>query len=263
MRRQSAFTPVELPVVSRCKGNAFTLVELLVVVAILAVLLGLLVPAMAHARSEGRRIVCMSNLQQLALATHMYLDDSKGAFWRYYRNVPGGRHWWFGYEDGGPGSGTDRPLDKEQGLLADYIQSTDDGLQCPTFPYHNALFYPKFAERSASYGYNLNLGPVPTSLPTAQRSAYLGSAATVVVFADAVHFDFGPTFNEGHYLDYTPNAATPSGYAHFRHNDQAQMIMLDGHSRQQRLDGPSFRQVARAESGNLTAEDGSSDIYGK
>lgn len=56
------------------------MIELLVVIAIIAVLAGMLLPALARAKAAGKRIQCVNNMRNLGLALRMYVDENEGYF---------------------------------------------------------------------------------------------------------------------------------------------------------------------------------------
>ena len=95
-------------ITGRRKG--FTLIELLVVIAIIGILAAMVFPVFARARESARKVVCLSNVKNIALAIQMYLADNNDTFppgernrdtLDYWATAPGGGGWMPGDWDGG------------------------------------------------------------------------------------------------------------------------------------------------------------------
>ena len=122
---------------SRHRRRGFTLVELLVTIAVIAVLIGILVPAVGGARDVARSAACRSNLHQLSVAWIAYMMDNKGKFPFHRPNDDlahhvfdwGGVYWYKDAEEGivREGFGAERPINPYVG----------DSLQLDS---HNGVF---------------------------------------------------------------------------------------------------------------------------
>ena len=60
--------------------SAFTLTELLVVVAVISILASLLLPALSGSKAASQRAQCVSNLRQMGIAAHLYVDDNEDTY---------------------------------------------------------------------------------------------------------------------------------------------------------------------------------------
>ena len=126
----------------RPRQAAFTLVELLVVIGIIALLIAILMPSLSRARQQSQRIACMSNMRQLGMATMQYTTENKGWF---PRAAGGGSAFddWIYWESA-------RATTRDEGRLVKYLGTrfVEAHYICPSDNLNGHLTYP--------YSYTMN-----------------------------------------------------------------------------------------------------------
>ena len=202
--------------------RAFTLVELLVVISIIALLIALLLPALGGARESAKLVQCAGQFQQINASNHMFMADNDGVFMlhRYYNTFtdPDGvsrEEWWF---------------DK---LIA--YTDNKEGYHCPDAD--SGTYEWGFNEHYIGYGYNSwflgqhpNRGDKTYSIWTAGvnlKEDEVKSASEMMVFADSELRRDG-VFSLSLWW---PSATSrgDEGVAYERHDNNAAAAFHDGH----------------------------------
>ena len=175
----------------------FTLLELLVVMAIVAVLAGLLLPAVSVARRRAQRAACISNLRQCAIALNLYLQD----FGDYFPQSLS--------------MGADGSWRTTLGALRPYLGSPPDLFRCPADP-DGAVDFSFLGLPRTSYSVNEAL--MPAAAPVGPggwvRAHQAPRARLTVTFYDA-RMVMAPT--------------GPDVVPAYRHTGAASVAYLDGH----------------------------------
>ncbi len=229
--------------------RGFTLIELLVVISIIALLLGILLPALGSARESGRGAVCLSNLRQLVTANSAYAQDNAGYYVPAALDIfDGNLKRWHGQRDSASGTDEKKTFDPARGPLANYSGHTGAVRDCPTFD--NLLDHdaPGFETGTGGYGYNNAyiggrrdlFGTNAKSAGHTARSDEAVLPTGTVMFTDAAFYKFVSgsakiieySFAETPFVQQFPHIEPTRWSApsiHFRHKANTHAAWADGH----------------------------------
>ena len=244
-------------------SNSFSLVELLVVVAIIGLLAAMLMPALMSSKKKAREISCVSNLKQLGLANILYESTFKRLCPFRNGTCASGQpwnsgQWWFGFRN----DNTEN-WDVSKGLLVPYLDKKGRTITCPQaelLPIDGATGmnggvggygYNSYGVGSTAYfdGYGSSGGLDSSTCwdNGGLKSTQIKSPSETVMFADAANLKWGTTDTLEEKAELTtpyslwnvavdklackkPGGSKMYGTMHFRHPGKtANIVWVDGH----------------------------------